>query len=106
MNGVGEALVDVLLHTFVECRPRVRRVVDWITEAARPPAGVRLVADDGSEYTGIVLVEANRPRLMFALRVGAGARPAPPTTYYGRETHYLRHELDDEFWPHDRGPST
>lgn len=105
MSGVGEALVDVLLHTFVDGRPRVRRVADWITEAARPPAGVRLVADDGTEYTGIVLVEANRPRLMFALRVGAGVRLAPRTTY-GREPHYSRHALDDEVWPHDQGPYT
>lgn len=104
MSGVGEALVDVLLHTFVESRPRVRRVVDWITEAALPPAGVRLVADDGTEYTGLVLVEANRPRLMFALRVGAGGGSAPRTAYYTREPHYLRHELDDEFWPRDQRP--
>ena len=56
-------------------------MADWIAEAAQPPRGVRLVADDGSEFSGLVLVERNRPLMMLALRVGAAARReqwAPP----------------------------
>lgn len=82
--------------------PRVRRVIDWIAEAARPPPGVRLVADDGTEYTGVVLVEANRPKLMFALRVGAAERPRE--AQYPRQSPYLKPVFDDELWHHGQDP--
>lgn len=98
MIRIGEALVDVLLDAVEEGRPRVRRVIDWIADVARPPPGVRLVADDGTEYTGLVLVEANRPRLMFALRVGVSNPLAVHDARYRREPQYLRHVLDEELW--------
>lgn len=101
MSGVGEALVDVLLQTFVEGRPRVRRVVEWIADVARPPTGVRLVANDGSEYTGFVLLEANQPKLMVALRVGVAGRSIPREPPYPRETQYLRPVFDEHLWRRD-----
>jgi hypothetical protein len=80
--SIGEALVDALL-LGIEVHPRVRRAVEWVTEVARPPEGVRLVVDDGAEYTGVVVVDANQPRLMFAVRRGKGSnaaagQPKPP----------------------------
>lgn len=71
MISIGEALVDALLLSIEE-HPRVRRAVEWVTDVASPPEGVRLVADDGAEYTGVVFVDANRPRLMLAVRSGKG----------------------------------
>lgn len=52
-------------------------MAEWIADAAQPPRGVRLVADDGSEFSGVVLLERNRPVLMLALRVGAASHPMP-----------------------------
>jgi hypothetical protein len=104
VTKIGEALVEVLLHALEEGQPRVRRVVAWISETARPPAGVRLVADDGTEYTGIVLVEANRPKLMFALRVGTTERAAPREVQYPRAAPYSRPVLDDPLWRDDEYP--
>lgn len=45
-----------------------------MADVARPPRGVTLATDDGSEYTGVLLVERNRPVLMLAAQVGS-ARP-------------------------------
>ena len=81
VDGLGDALVDALLRAVDEGRPRLRAMAEWIADAAQPPRGVRLVADDGSEFSGLVLVERNRPLLMLALRVGAAApqeQRAPP----------------------------
>lgn len=75
MISIGEALVDALL-LGIEGHPRLRRTVEWVGEVGKPPEGVRLVADDGAEYTGVVIVDANRPRLMFAVRSGKGANAA------------------------------
>ena len=81
MISIGEALVDALL-IGIEGHPRVQRAVEWIANVASPPEGVRLVADDGAEYTGLVFVDANRPRLMLAVPGGKGttasARDAEP----------------------------
>ena len=88
VDGIGDALVDALLRGIDEGRPRLRAIADWIAEAAQPPRGVRLVADDGSEFSGLVLVERNRPLLMLAVRVGAAAPqeqwPPPYPTPYER----------------------
>lgn len=81
MISIGEALVDALL-LGIKGHPRARRAVEWVGEVGRPPVGVRLVADDGAEYTGVVVVDANKPRLMFAIRGGkdASAAVGEPTT--------------------------
>jgi len=79
--SIGEALVDALL-LGIDGYPRVRRAVEWVGEVGKPPEGVRLVAEDGAEYTGVVVVDANKPRLMFAVRGGKGSNAAtrqPPS---------------------------
>lgn len=100
MKGVGDALVDVVLDGVHERRhSRLRDVLDWFGQMAKPPAGVRLVSDDGGAFSGFVIVEDNRPILMLALRTG--------TTVRNERSSYERYmrPLDDELWsrhPDDR----
>ncbi len=107
MTGLGDALVDVFLRGVALGRPRLRNVADWIADAARPPHGVRLVADDGSEYTGVVLVERNRPIVMLAVNVGhdtTGRYQAPQQRYappFRRDRGYHDEpnlSFEDEDW--------
>lgn len=99
MTGIGDALVDILVHAVQRGRPRARDVLEWLTEVAQPPAGVRLVTEDGAEYTGVVLVESNRPRLMIALRVGGARRPP------ARELQYQHPVYGEPRWrPDDDAP--
>ncbi len=100
MTGIGEALVDLLIHAVHRGRPRLRRVTEWITDAARPPVGVRLVSDDGSEYSGFVVVDRNEPKLMLALRVGVTRSPAPASreqAFVVPERRDLWRYEDDQF---------
>ena len=91
MNGLGDALVDVLLRAVDQGRPRLRVVAEWIAEVARPPRGVRLVSDDGAEYSGVVLVEHNEPVLMLALCVSGPRHRTPRSAPYPRS-------FDDPLW--------
>ena len=75
LSGIGDALFDVLFGTIERARPRLRGVAAWLAEAAYPPHGVQFVADDGAEYTGVVVIERNRPVLMLAARVCAARSP-------------------------------
>lgn len=77
VDGIGDALVDVFLRAVDESRPRLRAMAAWLADVAQPPRGVRLVTDDGAEYTGIIVVEGNRPVVMLALRVGAASHREP-----------------------------
>ena len=95
MNGLGDALVDVLLRAVNQQRPRLRVVAEWLVEVARPPRGVRLVADDGAEYSGVVFVEHNEPMLMVALCVKAPRHPAPRSA----PVPYAR-TFDEARWNH------
>ena len=54
--------------------------VEWLRDAARPPSGVELKTNDGSTYSGVVLVERNELRLMIAVRHPPGpvSHPRPP----------------------------
>jgi hypothetical protein len=91
--SVSNALVDVVLDEVRERpRSRLRGLLEWFTEMAKPPLGVRLVSDDGGTFSGVVVVEDSRPILMLAFRTGgtdARERLAHPR-------HALH--LDDEEW--------
>lgn len=69
--SISDAFVDVLLDEVPE-RPQSRLcgLLDWLIETTKPPAGVRLLSEDGGTFSGIVLVEDNRPLLMLAFRTG------------------------------------
>lgn len=67
--SVSDALVDVVLDELPQRRRnRLRGLLDWLAEIAKPPAGVRLVSDDGVAFSGVVVVEDSRPILMLAFR--------------------------------------
>jgi hypothetical protein len=72
--------------------------LDWLREAARPPPGVELVSADGSLFTGIVIVDRNRPVLMLAARQACAPRPRPPDPppYPGSPHTTLQRRLFDE----------
>jgi len=54
-----------------------------VRESARPPPGVELQSADGSTFTGLILVDRNRPVVMFAARYASPQRPSPPSPAYG-----------------------
>lgn len=97
MNDVGDALVDVVLDgTHERRRRRWRDILEWFAAVAKPPTGVRLVSDDGDQFTGLVVVESNRPVLMLALCTGGTVRRDPRSPY----ERYMR-PIDDELWSRD-----
>lgn len=72
--SVSDALVDVVLDELPQRRrTRLRGLLDWLTDIAKPPVGVRLVSDDGGAFSGVVVVEDSRPILMLAFRTGGTA---------------------------------
>lgn len=100
MNGLGDALVDVLLRAIEQGRPRLRVVAEWIADVARPPRGVRLVSDDGAEYSGVVIVEHNEPVVMLALCVsGPRHREARSAPYSRSFDEPLWRSFDDHPFP-------
>lgn len=99
MNGLGDALIDVLLRAVDQGRPRLRVMAEWIAEVARPPRGVRLVAEDGAEYSGVVLVEHNEPVLMLALCVSGPRRREARVPYPRSFDDPLWRSIDDPSFP-------
>lgn len=77
MSQAGEALVDAVLDTSKDAKVRrLEHLMKWVKRVSRPPLGVRLISDDGGRFTGIVIVDENKPLAMLALRVG-GTSPRP-----------------------------
>lgn len=101
MSTVGDALLDVLLRTAERGPHRLRRFAGWVADVARPPRGVTLATEDGSEYTGVVLVERNRPVLMLAAQVGSARSmtraPIVPAHPYERPPRWALEEDDGLF---------
>ena len=89
--GAGDDRGRLVLADFIseivlaEVRRRVRysrraeNLLHWVREAARPPPGVELQSADGSSFTGLILVDRNRPVVMFAARFASTPRPSPPS---------------------------
>ena len=77
MSQVGDALVDVLLESPREPKAdRLGQFFNWLKRVSKPPLGVRLISDDGGQFTGIVLVSENTPVAMLALRIAAASSRA------------------------------
>lgn len=84
---------------------KVQRLLAWLREVARPPPDVELHSADGSLFTGLVLVDRNRPVLMLAAQQRTAVRPSPsPPRYHGglqgrlfdeEEEYRLR---DEPYW--------
>jgi len=96
VTPVGDALVDLLLRAIEEGRPRLRDIADWVVDAARPPQGLRLVADDGTLYTGFLFVKDNEPVVVLAVRAD---RPRHPPV-----TQQHRQYVDEPAWFYDDAP--
>lgn len=77
------AVFEALVAVAHRMSPAVSEAAEQLREAARPPRGVELRADDNALYTGVVIVDRNRPVAMLALRVGerrASAEERPLVT--------------------------
>ncbi|WP_437778941.1 hypothetical protein [Sorangium sp. So ce1097] len=70
---IGEALLELLRHGLPRRVPQAAEMLDWLREAATPPPGVELFSADGTAFTGLLIVDRNRPIFMLAARQG----PAP-----------------------------
>jgi hypothetical protein len=97
--NLGDALVDALLRAVDQGRPRLRVVAEWIAEVARPPRGLRLVADDGAEYSGVVIVEHSEPVLMLALCVSGPRRREACAPHPRSFDDPLWRSIDDQSFP-------
>ncbi len=118
----GEGLIAAIGRRQSQISRHVDLAYEWLREAARPPRGVRLVADDGSSYSGIAVFERNEVALMVAFRhvvcAGRGSGITPPSsaapaasTYPGRyvatqEFGVSKYEVDpdDPMWDRDGDP--
>ena len=108
IEQLGDAIVVTFARVAGRFGPKARVVADWVREQAEPPRGVRLYADDGSEYTGVVVLERSRPILMLAVRHAGASAPArqpivppyrapdPRQQHYGRDGVYERRSSWDD----------
>lgn len=96
MTGAGDALVDAVLHGLGDARPRLRALAQWVIEASRPPRGVYLVAPDGAEFSGVLLVDRNEPVMMLAVCV---PRLRPRSTNAACSDRIDTPPSDDDMFP-------
>ena len=71
--------------------PRARQAIEWVRDAAEPPAGIELRSPDGSTYTGFAVVDHSRVVVLLAVRHEpdrAAVKPPvitpPPSPVYHR----------------------
>lgn len=99
MSDVGDALVDVVLDpSRGPKKDRVSQFITWLRRVSTPPLGVRLISDDGGRFTGVVLVDENRPVAMLALRVGGSSRAPEEHPYERRFTPGPLWREDDDIY--------
>jgi hypothetical protein len=108
---VGEALLELLRQGLPRRMPTAAEMLDWLREAATPPPGVELFSADGAAFTGIVIVDRNRPIVMLAARQAPARRmPASPSMPpiaphhgppYGQRA--LFDEDDEPYWRDGHG---
>ena len=102
------SVFDALVAIAHRASPAIGEAADHLREAARPPRGVELRSDDGSLFTGIVVVDKNRPVLMLAVRMGerrpepdrrplVTPPPDPRSPYFGGQRS-LHLDPDDARW--------
>ena len=99
---LGEALLEHIRRGLARREPATGEFVDWLREVATPPEGVELYSADGSAFTGLVIVDRNRPVLMIAARQAPVRRPYTPSSptyshgYPYRQTSLFEEEDDEE----------
>jgi hypothetical protein len=105
---IGAPLLEALRRRRPRLAARAESAVEWLRDAAEPPHGVKLVAEDGSVYTGLVIIERNAPVVMLAVRHPAIRVERPPIVtpppaqqrLYGHD----RLDPDDPIWDRDMSP--
>lgn len=75
---LGDALVATADRVRKKLEPTVKIAAAWVRDAAEPPRGVRLVADDGSTYTGLAIFERSKPVVMLAFKHDTTTAQRPP----------------------------
>jgi hypothetical protein len=109
VEALGATISDLLEDVLRRARPRAHAALDWLRTTATPPPHVILQSADGTLYTGCVIVERNRPVIMFAVRHEMSSEVAkaivtPPgststrSSYYQDESHRWREGDDVPFW--------
>ncbi|WP_437763398.1 hypothetical protein WMF27_41185 [Sorangium sp. So ce281] len=103
---IGEALLELIRQGLPQRVPTAAELLDWLREAATPPTGVELFSADGAAFTGIVIVDRNRPVFVLAARqapaprvyMGPSISPGPPRhdSPYGQRS--LFNEDDEPYW--------
>ena len=99
---LGEALLEHIRRGLARRKPGNGEFADWLREVATPPEGVELCSADGSAFTGVLVVDRNKPILMIAARQAPGPRPytpGPPT--YGspyRQRSLFEEEDEESLW--------
>lgn len=72
---IGYALIAVVERGQRSSLGRALAAWRWFHHVAEAPAGLKLVAPDGSAYTGIVFLERSRAVLLFAIHHPANVPP-------------------------------
>jgi hypothetical protein len=113
IDAFALALFDALVNIAHRMAPRVGDAAEHLREVARPPRGVELHADDDALYTGLIVVEKNRPVLMLAVRVGERRAdverrpplvtppPEPRPPYFNGGQRSLHLDPDDPRWAYE-----
>lgn len=105
---IGAAAIEALRRRQPGLVGKAEQALAWLRDVAEPPSGVELRCNDGAAYTGLVVVERNKPVIMLAVRHPPGPvvertpviTPAPvQRPLYGHE----RLDPDDPVWDRDRG---
>ena len=106
---LGEALLELVRQGPPRRVPPAAELLDWLREAVTPPPGVELFSADGAAFTGIVIVDRNRPIVMLAARQAPAPRmqtsPSipPGSPRYGPHPYGQRSLFDDDDPPYFRG---
>jgi hypothetical protein len=81
---IGDALLDAVRRGHERIGAFADLLLEWLREVARPPRGIDLRSDDGTTFTGIVLVERSRVIVMLAARhTSCGCGESAPVTSLG-----------------------
>ena len=108
-EALGGAVIEALRRRRPALAQRADQALEWLRDVAQPPAGIELRAEDGSLYTGFVIIDRNRPVVMLAVRhQPAPASPRPPviTPAPVQRPLYGDHRIDPDspYWDCDSTP--
>ena len=105
---LGEALVAALRDLRQALGSASEETLTWLRNAAHPPPNLRLISDDGSTFSGMVLVERSDVVVMLAARhtpvFSSSPRPEPSPARQRGLSLPDRLDPDDPVWDRDVNP--